>query len=260
MKIGLVSLNQNWENKKKNLENCEQYIFNASQNKIDLIIFPEMTLTGFSMNISKISETEKDSFTIDSFKLLAKKYKVAIIFGIAIRIEKKVENRLYFISEEGDIKENYTKIHPFSFANEDKFYNAGSSLKKLLFKRHTIGFSICYDLRFPELYTSLAKDCDIIVNIANWPAKRKTHWETLLKARAIENQVFIIGVNRTGIDGNSLEYIESSSIFNADGDKLNFELKNEIKIYEIDKSCTYEYKSKFNSINDRKIEFYKRVL
>jgi predicted amidohydrolase len=260
MKIAIVSLNQIWEDKKANLDLCEKYIQKVSEQNVDLIIFPEMTLTGFSSNIGLTSEELQNSETIKSFSSLAKKFQIAIVFGVVVKNGDKALNKSIFIDKSGEILGDYSKIHPFSFAREDKYFDAGNKLSIVHFGDMTIGLTICYDLRFPELYSGLANGCDLIVNIANWPAKRVDHWNTLLKARAIENQIFIAGVNKTGIDGNGLEYIESSNIFNANGEKLKFEQVEDMKIYEIDTNWTKEFKSRFNTTNDRKIEFYKDIL
>ena len=260
MKIALISLNQIWENKDENLDLCKKNIENASSLNVDLIIFPEMTLTGFSTNIQQISENAEHSETIENFSNLAKKFNVAIIFGVVIKDKEKALNKSIFIDKKGKLVGDYSKIHPFSFAGEDKYFNAGNKLVNVNFENLNIGLTICYDLRFPELYSLLSKTSDLIINIANWPAKRIDHWNTLLKARAIENQIFIVGVNRTGIDGNKLEYVESSNIFNANGEKLEFAKNHEMKIYEIDINWTKDFKTNFNTTNDRKIEFYKEIL
>ena len=260
MKIALVSLNQVWEDKNSNLKLCKKYIQNTSSQKIDLIIFPEMTLTGFSNNIDLISEKFKNSETIKNFSNLAKNYNISIIFGIVIEDNEKALNKSIFMDNLGNILADYSKIHPFSFSGEDKYFNAGNKLSIVEFKNFKIGLTICYDLRFPEIYSSLSKECDLILNIANWPSKRVDHWDTLLKARAIENQIFMVGVNRTGIDENNLEYIESSNIFNANGEELEFEKYEDMKIYDVDLNFTKEFKDKFNTINDRKVEFYKEML
>jgi|SaaInl4_200m_RNA_FD_contig_61_237974_length_2399_multi_5_in_0_out_0_1 omega-amidase len=255
MKIVLVSLNQVWEDKTANLLNCEEYIKHASLNNAELIIFPEMTLTAFSVNTDVISENEENSFTIQSFQELAKKYNITIIFGVVIKEKIKSSNRLYFIDNLGTILDFYKKIHPFSFANEDRYYVGGENIKIVEFNNIKFGLSICYDLRFSNLYheyLNLKTDC--IINIANWPSKRIDHWNTLLKARAIENQQFIIGVNRIGIDGNNLEYCESSNIFNSNGDHVKSLFKyNDMNIYEIDKEFTDNFKERFNTVQDRKV-------
>lgn len=260
MKIALVSLNQIWEDKKANLDLCESYTQKASLENVDLIVFPEMTLTGFSINIMFTAEDENTSETVKSFSALAKKYSIALIFGVVIKDGDKAFNKAIFISKQGDLIGDYSKIHPFSFAGEDKYFNGGNKLSVVKFEDMNIGLTICYDLRFPELYSLLGRKCDLIINIANWPSKRTDHWNTLLKARAIENQIFIAGVNRIGIDGNGLEYIESSNIFNANGEKLDFEQVDDMKIYEINKVWTKEFKEKFNTTIDRKIEFYKEMM
>lgn len=260
MQIALVSLNQIWEDKIANLDICEKYIQKASMKSVDLIIFPEMTLTGFSNNIDFTSEEFENSETIKNFSILSQRFNIGIVFGVVVKNAYKALNKCIFINKRGKVLGDYSKIHPFSFAGENKYFDAGNKLSIIDFEHVTIGLTICYDLRFPELYSGLAKDCDLIINIANWPSKRVKHWNTLLEARAIENQIFIVGVNRTGIDGNGLEYIESSNIFNANGDKLDFEQYEDIKIYEIAINWTKELTSKFNTTNDRKIELYKEIL
>lgn len=260
MKLALVSLNQIWEDKKANLNLCKQYIKKASSINLDLIIFPEMTLTGFSNNISLTAEDFKNSETINSFSILAKNFNIAINFGVVIKDKEKALNKSIFIDNFGNILADYSKIHPFSFTGEDKFFNSGNTLSIVEFKDFKIGLTICYDLRFPELYSALSSKCDLIVNIANWPKRRVDHWNTLLKARAIENQISVAGINRIGIDLNKLEYIESSNIFNANGEELEFEKIDDMKIYKIDTNFTKKFKTKFNTTNDRKINFYKEIL
>ena len=118
--------------------------------------------------------------------------------------------------------------------------------------------SICYDLRFPELYQQLSKSNLILVNIANWPNTRITHWKTLLKARSIENQSFMIGVNRTGSDGNGLEYEESSLVFSPSGEEIYpLEISDEIKIFDLDLNIAMDSRKRFPFKNDRKKNIYK---
>ena len=260
MKIATVSLNQFWEDKYKNLDLCTKYIQLASSKNTDLIIFPEMTLTGFSNNIGSTAENVKSSETIKSFSILAKRFNVAIVFGMVEKNQEKALNKAVFIDKFGNILDDYSKIHPFTFANEDAFFDAGSKLCIVDFYNSKVGLTICYDLRFPELYSSLASKCDLVINIANWPLKRIDHWNTLLKARAIENQIFVIGVNRIGLDGNGLEYIESSKIFNANGEELKFEKYENIKIYDLDIIWTKDLRSQFDTVGDRKVKFYKEIL
>ena len=124
-----------------------------------------------------------------------------------------------------------------------------------------VGLTICYDLRFPELYSALGAGSDLIVNIANWPAKRLDHWNTLLRARAIENQIFIVGVNRTGKDMNGLEYVQSSVIINSNGEVLRpFFSEGALDIFDVDTDFTKVLKQNFSSTKDRNLDFYKSIL
>lgn len=261
MIIGLASLNQHWEDKIANLVCCENLIKTAKAKQVELMIFPEMTLTGFSMNISKIVEKTNQSPTIASFQLLAQKYCISIIFGVVFEKNSKAENFAIFIDKYGKILAKYQKIHPFSYSGEDLCFNSGKKIVVAPFDAFSIGLTICYDLRFPELYSALSRNSDLIINIANWPAKRVNHWTTLLQARAIENQVFIAGVNRTGVDGNGIEYQKSSIVVGPNGEKtLPSYSEEELDVFSINPQEISEYKSKFSTTQDRRPKFYKSIL
>ena len=133
MKIALVSLNQAWEDKKTNLDLCEKYIQKSSGENVNLIVFPEMTLTGFSMNIGLTAEDFENSQTIQSFSLLAKQFNIGIIFGVVVKDESKALNKSIFVDIHGKVLGDYSKTHPFSFTSEEKFFNAGN--KAIIFKR-----------------------------------------------------------------------------------------------------------------------------
>ena len=261
MKIALISINQSWESKDLNWEECKRYIDKAYRVGVEIIIFPEMTLTGFSLNVEKNGEDRDSSNTIARFKQKAKENNIAIIFGMLVREDGFFYNNSFFISCEGVVIGEYSKIHTFSFAGENEYVNSGNELVVVMYKGVRIGMSICYDLRFPELYSALGKKSDLIINIANWPKKRIDHWVTLLKSRAIENQVYVAGVNRTGVDGNQLEYIESSMIYNANGNLVKELLVDDMmKVYKIDKQQQKEYRKGFLTTKDRRVELYKDIL
>ena len=133
MKIALVSLNQIWENKSKNFELCVSLIKDAKNEDAELIIFPEMTLTGFSMNIDKTAEDEEKNSSLKKFQQLALENEIAIIFGMVIKDNRKAKNRAYFIDKLGKILGSYDKIHPFSFAGEDKYFNGGDKVCQFKF-------------------------------------------------------------------------------------------------------------------------------
>ena len=123
------------------------------------------------------------------------------------------------IAENGELKLNYAKIHPFSYGFEGEYYQGGRKLKSVEWKGTTLGAFVCYDLRFPEIFQISSEKSEIIFVIANWPKSRIDQWDTLLKARAIENQVFMVGVNRTG-EGDGLHYNGHSAIYSPNGEAV----------------------------------------
>ncbi|MEQ1531078.1 MAG: nitrilase-related carbon-nitrogen hydrolase, partial [Methylococcales bacterium] len=191
----------------------------------------------------------------------AQEFQVAIICGVVFKDGDKATNNALMIDRGGRAKARYSKIHPFTFAGEDKVFNGGSQISFGEIDSMTIGLTICYDLRFPEVYSALGKKCELIVNIANWPARRVDHWNVLLKARAIENQLFVVGVNRTGVDGKGLEYKKSSQIINPNGELVSPVLSEGLMdIYEIDSALISQFKQVFSTTQDRKPALYKSIL
>lgn len=218
MNIGLVQIAIEWENPKANIEKINGLI-SKLKDKPDLLIFPELSLTGFTMNSSLFAE-EIDGLCTQYFMNLSKQIKTHIFCGVIERDGKEIFNSLVHFDQNGLLIARYRKIHPFSFAGENEHYTAANELVVTQIEHKKIGLSICYDLRFPELYRLYAKKgIDVLVNIANWPTPRIEHWKTLLKARAIENQCFTIGVNRTGTDPKHI-YNGFSGIYNPLGKEL----------------------------------------
>lgn len=261
LRVALVSLDQKWEDKGGNLTRCEEFAGRAKAYSANLVIFPEMTLTGFSMNTAAMAEEGEDAPTLKQFCDLARASGIAIIFGMAYRREGRAENTLFHVSPQGEVLARYVKMHSFSFAGEDRQFAQGDRLVMTRIGPFTVGYSICYDLRFPELYSALARQCNFIVNIANWPQRRVRHWRTLLQARAIENQVYMAGVNRTGKDGNGLAYEKSSLLFNANGDVLEpVHAEPEMDVYEISADKLEEFRQQFNTRKDRTPELYRTLI
>jgi predicted amidohydrolase len=261
MKLALISLNQIWEDKIANLERCEVLLQKAKIKGATMAILPEMTLTGYTMNISGVAEEEKESQTLDHFIRLSKKYNITIVGGIVLKINNVPANTLVVIDENGIQKQRYIKIHPFSLMGEDKFVQSGNNLVIVNVADFTFGLTICYDLRFPELYSNLSKNCTAIINIANWPKKRLNHWNILLKARAIENQLYMIGVNRIGSDGNGIEYDLSSVVVDANGDKVDPDhSESELDIVDINLENLLKYRESFPTFRDRRDDIYMKMV
>jgi len=248
MKIALVQYNPAWENKSASIEKIKTLL--TQTNEIDLLIFPEMTLTGFTMKSNDFAE-ELEGESHLFFSSLAKEKKCAIMYGVIEKGKNKNFNTLVHLNNQGKIISSYRKIHPFSYSSEDIFYGKGKDTVVTKVKGVKIGLSICYDLRFPELYRFYAKEkVDLIVDIANWPDTRIEHWRALLKARAIENQCFVAGVNRVG-DDPKLHYNGFSSVFDPMGKEIvSLEDEEKVIIAEIDKAYIDDVRKKLPFLND----------
>lgn len=261
MRIVTVSLDQIWEDKESNIKQIKRLMLDISHVDPDLVIFPEMTLTGFTMNAETMSEDLSHSQTIEFFSHLAVEYNTTIAFGVILKTREKPTNNLAVVSSGGSVMARYEKIHPFSYSGESDCYSKGEDVVYLKIKDFTVGLTICYDLRFPELYQTLSKHCDTIINIANWPARRVADWMLLLHARALENQCYMIGVNRTGIDGKGLEYAKSSAVIGPKGiDVKSTSMNDIVDVFEIEKNEVDSYRESFPVKNDRRISLYKEFL
>lgn len=249
MKAGLIQYDPEWENKNQNMDKLN-WLLSHNFEKQDLLIFPEMTLTGFTMNAADFAEDTKGE-SAAFFSEMAQKYSVHVFAGIIEQSENKYYNSLIHINPEGKLLKTYRKIHPFSYSTEDKHYTKGDETVITKINEFTAGLAICYDLRFPELFRLYAKKkVDLIIVIANWPDTRIEHWRTLLKARAIENQCYVLGVNRVG-DEPRLKYNGYSAIIDPMGVELN-SVPSEEKIVsaEIFKEKADEVKNALPFLND----------
>ncbi len=216
MRLCLIQSDTVWENKAANRSRCCALIEAAAEGGAQLAVFPELSLTGFSMN-PQLAEPP-DGETPEFFSRLTGELGIAAGFGFACAHDGVITNR-FCIADRGRITAAYDKIHPFSFGGERGVYSGGDRLAAAEVCGVAAGLTVCYDLRFPELYQALSKSCTLILNIANWPDNRRDHWLTLLKARAIENQCYIAGCNRCG-KGGGLSYSGDSAVFSPSGELL----------------------------------------
>ncbi|MCR5703646.1 MAG: carbon-nitrogen family hydrolase [Eubacterium sp.] len=254
MKVGICQFPIGYEEKEENYKNAEAYLKKAVEEGADLVLFPEMTFTGFSMNTEKTGEETME--TVELMKSLARIYDVAIGFGW-VKHKADSENHYTVVSGQGEILGDYIKIHPFGFAEEDKHFRKGQAIQFVRIGDWTLGLTICYDLRFPELYQRLAEDADCIVVAANWPEKRMEHWDVLLQARAIETQTYLLGINCTGRQ-EELSYVGHSKVIAPDGVVLvDCREESGLKFVELSKSVE-SYRKEFPIRNDRRKEFYQK--
>ncbi len=212
--VSIVQSDIIWEDRLSNLENYQNKINEIKST--DLIVLPEMFTTGFSMNPKGLSETMNGE-TVQWMKTNASKMNTAICGSIIIEEDSKYFNRFIWVNPDTSIH-HYDKKHLFSFAGENKNYTPGNKKLIIDYKGWKICPLICYDLRFPVWSRNL-EEYDLLIYVANWPDKRKLAWKTLLTARAIENQCYVMGVNRIGKDSKNY-YSGDSSLINALGETL----------------------------------------
>ncbi len=252
MKLALIQFNSEWDSKNNNLQRAVYFVKKAAFEKCDVVVFPEMFNTGFSMNIASIAE-EKNGETYQFLSNLAKCNNIHIIAGLACftSFRKKGQNMAMIFDRKGDLIAKYVKLHPFCFTHEDDFFVAGNNIVHFKILGMPSSIFICYDLRFPEVFRNVAKSIQTVFVIANWPDDRIEHWTSLLKARAIENQCYIIGVNRTGKDGNGLTYSGHSQVFDPWGRKLcNENNENEFLTCEINPELVTSIRNDYPFLQD----------
>lgn len=219
LSIALIQPDTLWENKEDNLNHLTLQIDKLKDEHpvIDIIVMPEMFSTGFTMNPKPFAET-MDGATIEWMREIAAEQEVAICGSLIIEEKKKFYNRFVFVKPNGEI-DYYDKKHLFGYAGENENYTAGNRQMTISFKGWKINPFICYDLRFP-VWCRNTNEADIMLYVANWPEIRIAHWQKLLPARAIENQCFVIGNNRVGVDFNEYNYTGQSCAYDPLGNAI----------------------------------------
>jgi len=221
LSVSLIQSSLFWEDKKRNLAMLEEKIMAIPENT-NLVILPEMFSTGFSMKPSILAET-MDGETIAWMKRIASSKKIILTGSIIIKDNEHYFNRLIWMLPNGTYG-FYDKRHLFAFAGEDQHYTSGNKRLITSVNGWKINLQICYDLRFPVWARQQSNDesteFDLLIYVANWPEKRNHAWKTLLTARAIENQSYVIGVNRVGEDGNQISHSGDSMLIDPLGNIL----------------------------------------
>jgi predicted amidohydrolase len=248
MKIALIQSELVWENPSENLKLLQEKI-NSIASDVGLIVLPEMFTSGFTMNPKDVAETMQGD-TILWLKATAKAKNCALTGSIVIEENGNYFNRLVFVFPDGTIQK-YDKRHLFTLAGEDKIYTSGTEKRIVDYKGFKICPLICYDLRFP-VFARNVENYDVLLYVANWPKPRINAWDILLKARAVENMSYVVGVNRTGLDGNQHEYIGHSQVVDFLGNYLLEPQEHEgIFIVELDKNTMLQTRAKFAFLNDK---------
>jgi predicted amidohydrolase len=249
LKIAMLQADLVWQNTEQNRKNFSEKI-NQINEQVDLIILPEMFTTGFSMQPQKIGDTMHGE-TVVWMRKIASEKNAAIAGSAIIFANSKFYNRFLFVHPSGEIN-FYDKRHLFTLAGEDKVYESGKGKLIVHYKGWKICPLICYDLRFP-VWARNEEDYDLLIYVANWPKIRIAAWDTLLKARSIENMCYTIGVNRVGVDANNYEYSGHSAAYDSLGEQVaeTEENREETVVFTLDKDHISEIRNKLGFLNDR---------
>jgi predicted amidohydrolase len=244
--LTLIQTALSWENKSDNLAMFEKKI-QAIQEKTEIIILPEMFSTGFSMKPELLAE-DMNGETVAWMKRIAKEKRVILTGSVIIKENDQYHNRLIWMLPNGEYGV-YDKRHCFAYAGEDEHYTPGNKRLVASVKGWKINLLICYDLRFPvwaRQQTQEQPEYDLLVYVANWPERRNHAWKTLLQARAIENQSYVVGVNRVGNDGNDIYHCGDSMVIGPLGEMLYHKQHDEdVFTITLQKEALEEVRTKF---------------
>lgn len=248
IRLTFIQTSLYWEDIPANLEHFSS-ILNTINEPTDIIVLPEMFTTGFSMNSSKLAEGEAGS-GVTWMKKMSEKFNSAITGSMIFSENGKYYNRMIW-AEPGKPVLHYDKRHLFTMANEQDNYSRGTSKTIIDYKGWKILPLICYDLRFP-VWSRNAEEYDLLIYAANWPERRNHAWKTLLPARAIENQCYVVGVNRIGKDGKGIPYSGDSAAYDFMGNIISSAAahKEECITITLDKKPLASIRSEFPVLKD----------
>ncbi len=254
LRFALVQMAAVWENPAATRTALEQYFSRIANGSVDLIILPETFSTGFTNSSAEFSESMSGE-TVDWMKSNAEEKKAVVAGSIIISERGNNYNRLIFAFPDGRI-EHYDKHHLFTLSKEHENFTAGNDRKLIEVNGWKIFPQICYDLRFP-VWARNNLNYDLMLYVANWPSPRKEAWRSLLVARAIENQAYVIGVNRIGSDANQLDYHGNSACIDYTGKRVHeMNREEEIAIVTVEKEPMMLFRSKLAFLDDQdKFEF-----
>lgn len=249
MRITLVQECITWANKAANLEKFGAQIKSLA-GLTDLVVLPEMFTTGFCTDQLHLAET-MDGITVGQLKAWATEYQLAITGSFIATEHDKIYNRSFFVFPSGEIQ-TADKRHLFSLGGEDKLFTAGDTFLLVDYKGFKIRVIVCYDIRFPIWTRNVNNAYDLLICVANFPHRRISDWDILLKARALENQVYVCGVNRVGIDGADIHYSGHSVLLDAQAKELVTFSENEtdVQTAELSIEKLEHYRSKFSVWKD----------
>jgi omega-amidase len=248
LKIAAIQTDIYWENITANLANLEEKMATIASQQ-DLILLPEMFNTGFSMNSKSLAEP-MNSTTFKWLKQMANKHKAVVTGSYIVSDKGEQFNRLVWMQPDGQF-DSYDKRHLFRMGGENEFYSSGKKRIIKQIKGWNICPLICYDLRFPVWSRNRNNEYDLLIYVANWPKPRAHVWSNLLVARALENQSYVVGLNRVGVDGMGLSYSGDSAIIDFKGHAITSNSDSESILFaEISKTELTDFRTKFPAYLD----------
>jgi predicted amidohydrolase len=252
MRIALAQFDIVWEDRDANYEKARAFAALALAKGAHLLVLPEMFSTGFSMNPSVTAE-KMDGKTASFVRTLAQDFNLSVLAGLVLEGQgRKGRNASIIVNKNGHDLAVYTKTHLFAYADEHKYHQQGDGPVVFELEGMSCASYICYDLRFPELFRKTAKPCHAVFVIASWPKPRQKHWDILLPARAVENQQYVIGVNRIG-RGGGLEYGGGSVVYDPLGNPIvTAGDKEGLFIADMEKETVLEIRKSMPFLRDRR--------
>ncbi len=257
MRAALVQMDIAWEDPAANHDRAGRLAAQAKAAGAELAVLPEMFATGFSMNAEKIAQPPGGE-TEQWLRAAARRLSIHLIAGVAETASPLPVNNALWVSPDGEV-ERYSKLHPFSFVGEEKYFGGGEGVVSWEIAGARVTPLVCYDLRFPEPFRVAADETDVFVVIANWPDRRRLAWQTLVRARAIENQAFVLAVNRVGEDGDGVHFAGDSAAVSPWGEILASAAELEtVLIVDLDPKEVSDARAKFTALADRRPRAYRR--
>lgn len=247
MEIALVQTSLQWEDPELNRTHFDA-VFKTISREVDMVVLPEMFTSGFTMDPTRINPYESQ-ITLDWMGDWSAKLDAAVVGSIVWKDGEHFRNRLIFMKPDGS-HEAYDKRHTFTLAGEDKVYTRGTASIRVHYRGLTFCPLICYDLRFP-VWSRYNTPYDVLLYVANWPNPRISAWDILLRARAIENMAYVIGVNRVGFDSNGHEYPGHSAVYDVLGKRLGYSEIEEVLYVQLNPAHLKENRAKLRFLNDR---------
>ncbi len=251
MRVAGIQSDIVWENPAANFAKLRIWIAAAKASGAGLVVLPEMFACGFSMNAENIAE-DPDGPTASFLAEMAQAHDLWVTGTVPVRHQSGRPRNEMVLAGPGGERVRYAKMHPFTFAGEHEHYDAGSTHVRAVVGDLRVTLFVCYDLRFADEFWANAHDTDCYIVVANWPKKRREHWTTLLRARAIENQAYVVGINRVGV-GAAIEYSGDSRIFDPWGEPVAAAAMTETMLLaDVDPKVVAQARAKFPVLEDRR--------